>query len=144
LTRESPHALRAITMLPSFALISGFGLEYIIENYKRYSEAVLLVTVALFLVFFGLYLMKFFTNYSELSSSEWQYEYKEIFEQYQRSKNNNQTQVISDKYGQPYIFALYYLKYLPEDFRRTVKYNPPDKWGFSTVESFNGLLFKNE
>ena len=51
--------------------------------------------------------------------------------------------IISDRYGQPYIFALYYLKYPPEKFRSEVKYNRADKWGISTVSEFANFEFKN-
>ncbi len=69
------------------------------------------------------------------TSSDWQYEYKEIF-------SKTKEGVVSDEFAQPYIFALFYLKYPPEEFRKTVKYNPPDEWGFSTVASFGNFQFK--
>ena len=50
--------------------------------------------------------------------------------------------MISDNYAQPYIFALYYSRTPPNQFLKTVNYNPVDKWGFSTVASFNNLVFK--
>lgn len=135
LTRESPHALRSILAAPSYAAIAAMGVVYIAEVIKKYSN----ITLALFVAVYGLsfmsYYSDFLTNYQKESASAWQYEYKEIFD---RSTGG----VVTDEYAQPYIFALFYLKYPPQDFRNTVKYNPLDKWGFSTVESFGDFQFK--
>ena len=75
------------------------------------------------------------TKYNLLTSADWQYPYKLIFA-------NQKEGLVTDKYAQPYIFALFYLKYPPEKFRETVKYNPVDKWGFSLVSSFDNFQFK--
>ena len=127
ITRESPHALRAVVMAPSFAVITAVGLI----SLRKY---VLYIAVAVYLVFFGFYYRDFITEYNSETLSDWQYEYKKIF-------STTRSGVVTDKYAQPYIFALYYLKYPPEKFRKEVKHNPVDKWGFSTVKSFNGFEF---
>lgn len=128
ITRESPHALRAILMAPSIALVSAMGLI----SLKKY---VLYIVVAIYLVFFGFYFRDFITKYNTKTLSDWQYEYKQIF----LTTNSG---LVTDKYAQPYIFALYYLKYPPEKFREEVKLNQVSEWGFSKVASFNGFQFK--
>lgn len=128
IAKESPHALRAILMAFAFASISALGLV----SMRRF---VLPIAVVIYLFYFGLYFRDFVGNYNLKTSSDWQYEYKEIFV-------NTREGIVTDKYAQPYIFALYYLKYPPQEFRNTVKYNPMDKWGFSTVASFGNFQFK--
>ncbi len=135
LTKESPHALRALLAAPALAVIAALGAGYICEYVKKYSTIVMLVVVVGYYLSFELYGFDFLTKYPADSASDWQYQYKEIF-------MNQKSGVVSDKYGQPYIFALYYLKYPPEKFRQEVKLNPIDKWGFSKVASFNGYIFK--
>jgi len=49
--------------------------------------------------------------------------------------------MVIDKYGQPYIFALFYTRADPEMFRDTKQLNPVSDWGFSTVKSFNSFEF---
>jgi 4-amino-4-deoxy-L-arabinose transferase-like glycosyltransferase len=128
ITKESPHALRAIVMAPAIAAISATALS----SFRRFCMTVF---VLIYVLFFGIYFRDFILMYNQKTSSDWQYEYKEIF-------SKTKSGVISDKYAQPYIFALYYLKYSPQEFRSSVKYNPPDKWGFSTVRSFGEFEFK--
>ncbi len=135
ITRESPHALRGILAAPSFAIISAFGIHFLMENFKKYSKIIFACVVAVYVLSFEAYLTGFVTKYAVETASDWQYQYKEIFA-------NQRSGVVTDKYAEPYIFALFYLKYPPEKFRAEVKYNPVDKWGFSLVSSFNGFQFK--
>jgi len=135
LTKESPHALRALLAAPSFAMISAFGIKFLAGNFKKYAKAILVGTISIYLFSFGIYFKDFFTKYSKEMANDWQYPYKQIF-------TSQKSGMVTDEYAQPYIFALYYLKYPPEKFRETVKYNPVDKWGFSLVSSFGDFQFK--
>jgi 4-amino-4-deoxy-L-arabinose transferase-like glycosyltransferase len=137
LTKESPHALRALLAAPSLAMISAFGVGFLGEKFKKYGVAIILIVIAGYYFSFGPYAIDFVTKYSTETASDWQYQYKQIFE-------NQKSGVVTDKYAQPYVFALYYLKYPPEKFRREVKLNPVNDWGFSKVASFNGFQFVKE
>ena len=135
LTKESPHALRALLAAPSFAMISALGAMFLREHLKKFGMIILLVVIAAYYLSFESYMIDFLTKYGTETASDWQYEYKVIFA-------NQKSGVVTDKYAQPYIFALYYLKYPPEKFREEVKLNPVNDWGFSKVASFNGFEFK--
>jgi 4-amino-4-deoxy-L-arabinose transferase-like glycosyltransferase len=134
LTKESPHALRAILAAPSFAMISALGAMFLREHLKKFSTVILLIVMAAYYISFEPYLIDFITKYPSETAADWQYQYKQIF----ASQKSGE---VSDKYGQPYIFALYYLKYPPAKFRQEVKLNPVSEWGFSKVASFNGFEF---
>lgn len=137
ITKESPHALRTILAAPSLAMISAIGVWYLAEKFsvKKLSLALICLVSALYYLSFELYATDFVLKYQNRTASDWQYEYKEIFA-------NQKSGIVTDKYGQPYIFALFYQKYPPEKFRSEVKYNSVDRWGFSLVSSFNGFEFK--
>ena len=137
LTRESPHALRSLLAAPSYAMIAALGVMFLREHFKKIGVAILFVVIAAYYLSFELYMVDFITKYSAETAAGWQYQYKEIFA-------NQKSGVVTDKYAQPYIFALYYLKYPPEKFRQEVKLNPVNDWGFSKVASFNGFKFVNK
>lgn len=137
--KEAPHALRAILLAPTFAIISTIGLWGLADIFKKQGGFIILAVLLIYFFSFEQYGQDFLLKYNTPTSSDWQFEYKEIFTNY---KVSNEKTVITDKYAQPYIFALFYLKYPPQEFRKTVKYNPPDKWGFSTVASFGKFEFK--
>ncbi|QQG42219.1 MAG: glycosyltransferase family 39 protein [Candidatus Woesebacteria bacterium] len=136
LTKESPHALRALLAAPSFAIISAFGVFFLKDNFKKFGVVILSAVVIAYYLFFEFYIQDYIVRYPKQSASAWQFEYKQIFEK-QRSG------FVTDRYAQPYIFALYYLKYPPEKFREEVKLNPVGNWGFSKVASFDGFQFTN-
>lgn len=135
LTRESPHALRSLLAAPAFAMISVMGIKYIRENLKKYSTLFVVVVLAFYYLSFEGYAYDFVLKYPTETAADWQYQYKQIF-------SNQKSGVVTDQYGQPYIFALFYQKYPPQKFRAEVKYNPVDRWGQSLVSSFNSYQFK--
>lgn len=130
ITKENPHALRSILMSPLLSVLSAFGIYSLSKSYKFLMWGI----IGIYILFFGNYFYKFINNYNDLSKSDWQYEYKEIFE-------NQKEGCISDQYAQPYIFGLYYGKVDPNYFISTRVLNPVNDWGFSTVASFGNFTF---
>lgn len=141
ITKESPHALRSLTQAPFFALISALGLNYAGEKLK-WCRFLYGGVFLIYLIFFLNYFNGFVSNYKIISAKDWQYGYKQLFLNYKNEFNKFDHVVVSDQYGQPYIFGLFYLKYDPERFKSEVKLNPPDKWGFSKVAGFNNFIFQ--
>lgn len=140
ITKESPHALRSISMVPFMAIITAMGLHYMKGFFsKKYFVEVIAVTV--FLLCFINYFFDFIIVYPLESKDAWQYDYKKIFTDPNIQSSEEGKIYVSDKDGQPYIFALFYLKYDPEKFRNEVVRNPVDKWGASTVKSFGKFEF---
>lgn len=132
LTKESPHALRSLSAVPFIHIISAMGAASL-RSHLNIGIALLM------LVFFINYFLNFLNVYPTYSSKEWQYGYKKIFTD--ESLNQKDKILISDEDAQPYIFALFYLKYDPQKFRDEVVRNPIDKWGFSTVKNFGKFEF---
>ncbi len=140
ITKEFPHALRAISVVPFISVISATGVVAIGIWIKK-ANFVNLVIILIFLAFFANYFLHFLNIYPEESSKDWQYEYKRIYTDYGNTFDKYDRILISDKYAQPYIFALFYLKIDPDNFRQTVVRNPVDQWGFSTVKKFGKFEF---
>lgn len=140
LTRESPHALRAISMVPFISIISAFGVTQFLQWFKKERVAYIVVIIA-FMIFFANYFINFLTKYPAESATEWQYPYKKIYAEFKSVFGGYERIVISDELAQPYIFALFYLQYGPEKFQQSVVRNNVDNWGFSTVKSFDKFEF---
>ncbi len=141
-TRESPHALRAILMIPFLSMVAGVGIDSFAGFFGRAKKMFIFGVLFLLAVSFKNYFIDFTTKYSSDSSAQWQFGYKKIFEDYLADFAEYDKVVISDAYAQPYIFGLFYQKYDPGYFRQSVVYNTVDQWGFSTVKSFDKFLFK--
>ncbi len=138
ISKEAPHALRAILFPPFIAIVAAYGIFYI-GSLAKFKFLIPLI-LFLYLLFFSLYYYDFIKYYNLKSSLEWQYPYKEIFTGSIDFKKYDRV-FVSDYLGQPYIFSLYYLKFPPERFLQTVEYNPPDKWGASLVKSYANFIF---
>lgn len=140
ITKESPHSLRSLSMIPFIHIISAMGtikLGQILRKKLLFNLIVMIIFLSLFFYYFT----NFLTVYPIQSASSWQYEYKKIFTNSLLKYQQKNQYLIPDKYGQPYIFALFYLKYDPEKFRNEVVRNSVDKWGFSTVKRFGKFEF---
>lgn len=145
ITRESPHALRGLSAVPFICMLSAMGVAYYFSVIPRLNRGIWIpafvgmTVIVIFLTLFLNYFLNFLNVYPIDSSKEWQYGYKKIFTD--TSLDQKDRVLISDQDGQPYIFALFYLKNDPQKFRDEVERNSPDKWGFSTVKSFGKFEF---
>ena len=141
ITRENPHALRAILISPVLVTISAMGIYYLSELIKKQKNLILIVVLALYVLSFEGYIYKFGNEYNKLSSDAWQYQYKEIMAKYSNDFSKYEKVYITDKYAQPYIFFLFYQKVDPNVFLSTKTLNNVSDWGFSTVASFDKFNF---
>lgn len=140
LFKESPHALRSLTAVPFLILLISCGAVYLSSKYSKSRYLI----IALYLGLFTIYFQHFAGDYSKNNSQDWQYGYKALINEYKDKFKDYNSIVISDNYGQPYIFALYYLRYDPNLYLSSVQYNPVQDWGFSKVEKFGKFEFQKE
>lgn len=139
ITRESPHALRTIAVAPIIGMISAFGIYQ--TNRKIKNKLFLYLIVLIFLIFFINYFYHFTSDYNKEAADDWQYSYKKIFTDYANQFNRFDKIIVSDRGVQPYIFALFYLKYNTDKFRAEVKYNTSIRRTTSLVQSFDKFVF---
>lgn len=141
---ETPHASRDMFALGVMQIISAIGFYYLLASIKKSKIRLLFIIFSslIFIIFTEIYLIKYFKYYPTQYSKEWQYGYMKIFTGNDYDFSKYKKVVVSDGYGQPYIFALYYLEYNPDSFRKSVIYNPTGKNGEQSVKSFGNFVFK--
>jgi len=118
------------------------GMFYLGDIVPRYRNYIFLGLIVLYLGFFESYAQAFFETYPEKTSQDWQYGYNKLFSDYAEEIARADKVIISDEYAQPYIFAAFYSKYDPASFQEKAVRNSPDKWGASSVSSFDKFVFK--
>jgi 4-amino-4-deoxy-L-arabinose transferase-like glycosyltransferase len=148
LTFQSPHALRAQNMVIPLVLISAYGLISLskwlhkIVPKKRALDSIFVV----FLVFvawnFGRYLHMYWVHMAKEYPFSSQYGVKELTSYVKENENKYDKIIVTDRYDQPYILFLFYLKYPPQGFQGEHELTPRDKFGFSTVRSFDKYQFQ--
>lgn len=146
MTYQTPSALRAENMVIPLILISGVGLGLLINLLSVQRSIVkygALCLGSVFIVFFVLkFIHQYFIHLPKQNALEWQYGFSELVPKIFDQKDQYDKTIITTRYDQPYILFLFYSKYDPLKFQQTAKSTPPDKFGFSTIESFDKFEFR--
>ena len=142
--RETPHALRIESSLPTFQIFVAYGFVQLIDFLRGRKKQIVAVILLLLLTFnFVYFCHDYFTNYTYSYSGEWQYGYKQSID-YVKSVGNNYDYVqMTNALGRPYIYYLFYTKTSPSEFRKTAVVKR-DAFGFVTVESFGKYVFPQD
>lgn len=128
-------------------------IEIILTSYRSSNKIIKFIPLTVFLsvifvhflyVFHGLDI--YFNHYSKRSlvSRSWQCGYDQLASYVRDNYNKYDKFVISERFGQPYIFMLYYLQYNPVKFQQQAALSERDEYGFSTVKAFDKFDFEFE
>jgi len=114
--QEVPHPNRALLALPGFLLVSLVGFDWFYGWLKKLpAKFYRLILLALFVVhlsFFGKFFLDYFGEYQLRSDKEYLVGYLQVFELIWQYHNGTSGKpqvdqiVMTNEYGQPYIFAL--------------------------------------
>ena len=134
LTRDAPHVLRAIPMLPLPMLLTAVGLSRFGRNIKIIFIVGLLVS--------SIYYLVSANNYRSNYSQSWQYGYaqtiqfiKDHYDQYDRI-------IFTKKYGEPHEFVAYYWPWHPANFQSQKQWDYHANWYW--VNSLDKFTFVND
>jgi hypothetical protein len=137
---QTPHALRIEAALPTFQIISAYGLIIFLSAIKRFRYLIASILIVLLLVNLAYFCHDYFVHYPSEFSGEWQYGYKQSIAYVESVKNNYDYVQITNALGRPYIYYLFYTKTSPSIYRETAVIHR-DVFGFVTIESFGKYLF---
>lgn len=140
--RETPHALRIETTLPTFQIISAYGFVNVLNKFSKTKYFLAFSLIFLF-INFSYFIHGYFSHYIKEFSGEWQYGYKDSIN-YVLSVQGKYKQInITEELGRPYIYYLLYSKYNPDKFRKTAIINR-DAFGFVDVVGFDKYRFSKD
>jgi len=141
--RETPHALRIETTLPTFQIITVYGFVQLIGGIKRYKNLIICLLLFLLLINLTYFYHDYLSHYRYDYSGEWQYGYKESLDYVKSVEGNYDYIQMTNALGRPYIYYLFYTKTSPQDFRRTAAVQR-DAFGFVKVEKFGKYIFPDD
>lgn len=148
ITKDAPHVLRSIFVLPTPMIITAIGTGAVINFLKNKSKfggkLILFVLTGATLFSFARWWKDYRTVYPESYSWAWQYGYKEValfvkenYEKYDRI-------FFTKRNGEPHEFLLFYLKYDPKKYQN----DPDKKWDYHAnwywVDQFDKFVFIND
>ena len=114
-----PHALRTLLVLPSYQILASLGFITVFKKHKSKAIKLLPLIIAVFVIQFGVYLNRYYKIYPKAYSRDWQYGYRQVYEYLKENEDQYDRYIISRAYGEPHIFALFFLKIDPNDYQTT-------------------------
>ena len=124
LTRDAPHTLRAITMLPVVIIITTYGVSVISQKIKLLH---LLFTLTL-LFSLDYYLNPIIFNYRTNYSWSWQYGYKETVRFIKDNYSQYDQIIFTKRYAEPHEFVAFYWSWNPADFQKSKDWDYHADW----------------
>ena len=146
LTFQSPHALRAHNMVIPLTIISAYGLVLIVKwlgRLKNWRVVGFSLVGVLIVWSFVRYLHMYWVHMAKEYPFSSQYGVEELVNYLQENQERYERIVVTDRYDQPYILFLFYLKYPPEKFQLEHSLTSRDEFGFSTVREFGKYRFES-
>jgi len=144
--RETPHALRSETYIPTYEMIAAFGMCGIITMLSKFKP----LYRRLCYIAFGIIVLltvitavhNYFAHFPILYSREWQYGYKEAVTYVKSQENKYDIIAFTQTYGRPYIYVLFYGNVSPQTYW-TTKNETRDQFGLYNVLSLGKYQFRN-
>lgn len=140
--RETPHALRTETTIPTWQILTGYGFVSVLFAIKRYQKVFLNGSIIVLFFFVSYFLHGYYTHYAKEYSAQWQYGYEQVIE-YVKANQQKYDKVYITGIERPYIYTLFYLEYPPQEFRNSAKVYS-DVFGFVHVDSFGKYQFSSQ
>ena len=133
--RETPHALRIETVIPTLQIVEAYGLVLVLNFLKNKTKYYKFLRFTVFIFLFmnvSYYLYGYYVHYARDYSGEWQYGYKESIEYVTSVEKNYDEIYISTVLGRPYIYYLFH-QHRDPSFLREKGVVSRDAFGFVTV-----------
>ena len=144
--RETPHALRIETTLPTFQILTAYGVYIFLQSgwFGKLTKRLKVATVSGLGILLALFVIYFLHNmaihYPLKYSGTWLYGYEQSISYVKEVQNNYKEIDMSQKLGRPYIYYLFFTKTDPQEFRKTAVVTR-DTFGFVTVVGFGKYRF---
>lgn len=143
MTYQTPHAVRALSMIVPLTLIVSFGFVSMLRliRVRKTKIAVGIILLVILSFEFARYLESFYILYPKRYPLSWEYGFSEMIEKLEKYERDAEKIVITDRYDQPYILMLFYKKYDPVKYQPQAVLSERDKFNFGTVRGFDKYEF---
>ncbi|OGY16751.1 MAG: hypothetical protein A2784_04680 [Candidatus Chisholmbacteria bacterium RIFCSPHIGHO2_01_FULL_48_12] len=133
--RETPHALRTVSMLPVPQIIIALGLS-------KLKKPILLLVTGILLLELIRFQYIYYRSYPQEFAGEWLTQYPPLV-RYLKTVENNYDQIfVTSDFGRPYIYFLFYQQINPAKFQQEANVTRTgDGFGFFEVHSVGKYRF---
>jgi len=144
LTRDSVSSVRALTMVIPLSYFIGLGVSGLtnlkINKFIQVSVYCLLITA--FTFDFGYYLDLYHNHLVKLNPKQWLYGYQKAVEFVVDNQEVFDQVIMTDFYGQPYIYYLFTSLYPPSQFQKQAEFSNSSISDVGTVKKIDKINFQ--
>jgi 4-amino-4-deoxy-L-arabinose transferase-like glycosyltransferase len=147
ITRDAVHGIRSYWMVIPLVIFTSLGIwrffSLVRTCWPKFFFPSLFFVFSVYIFCFILYLDLYYIHFPKKNSFGWNYGAKEVAKIIEEGKSKYSKIIMTQKYGQPYIFYLFYNQYPPEKYQKQahLKENP---WGdVGIVERIDNIEFRN-
>ena len=145
ITKDAPHVLRSILILPSPMIISAIGLKWLtdfgLQNSLFKGKLIIFVFTLGVLTSFYKWWSDYLFIYPKAYSWAWQYGYEQVSSFIKANFQKYDKIILTKRYGEPHEFLLFYLKWNPKKYQSDLG----KKWDYHAnwywVDSFDKFQF---
>ncbi|MDP3888604.1 MAG: glycosyltransferase family 39 protein [bacterium] len=147
LSRDTVEATRSYFMVFPLIVISAFGMLAILENLRKITKplgfGMIAILIGGYLFSFIYYLDQFFVHAPIANSTYWQYGYKQAVQHVKENGKNYEKIIFTQKYGQPYIYYLFYTQYPPSQYQKQAKLIENSDGDVGYVSNIDSIEFRD-
>jgi hypothetical protein len=134
----TPHALRFLFALPALTLLSAFGVAEFTKRCRfKQLRARRVGTFLFYVLFVCTYVWYYHTQYPVKAAGDWQYGYKQMYEDVAREKRSGESVYVSREQGRPSMYYLFYSSYDPEKIQEAGPTLPKDQLELLRVDDYH-------
>lgn len=147
MSRDIISGVRSLTMVIPLAFFIGFSVEKIVNLnlngfWRRTKPFLVLVLGLVFLLDFSYYLDLYYKHMVVRAPKDWLYGHKEVINFVRENSGENTKVLMTNFYGQPHIFYLFYSKYLPEEYQKKANLIENQFGDVGQVNQLDNIVFK--
>lgn len=147
LSRDAIQGIRSLNMVIPLTVIVSFGIYNFLHWLKTQRKIIIIgfsVTLGIACLWnFVYYLDQYYVHYPQKSSEYWQYGYKEVVNKVYPIHGKYVRTVFTQKWGQPYIYWLFYTKYDPRVYQLQANLVENSFGDVGKVERIDNIEFRD-
>lgn len=145
LTRDSISSVRSFSLVIPLIFVTAIGINGLYEVLQRRRVSRPLFLAVLLLAYAGMsgrFLDLYFCHDPKVNSRDRLYGYKETVRYLQPLVEKKDKVIFTTKYGQPYIFYLFYTQYNPQEYQKVAQLKENPYGDVGEVEKIGKIEFR--
>jgi hypothetical protein len=146
LSRDLINVLRAFNFILPLVVLEAAGIYFLVTEILKINRKLFYITIMILscaiILNFVIFIDRYFIHMPQEYSQAWLYGYKQIISLIPENISTYNKVIMSDSYGQPYIYYLFYKKYPPQQFQNQATLDQPTV-DVGTVRKIDNIEFKH-